>query len=208
MKRVFDFSLALIGLFISMPLWFLFAWAIFIEDGWPIFYTQERVGKYGKIFNGWKFRSMIKDAEKGLGAVQAKENDPRVTEVGRFLRKTAMDELPQLLNIAKGDMSFVGPRALRPKEIENKQQGGSHPDAALFDLRNKVRPGLTGVAQVFAPRDIPRSQKLKYDLWYIDNQSFLLDIKLILSSFWITLNKKWDTSRRDFIEIGDSFFNS
>ncbi len=118
MKRLFDIFLSSIGLIGSARLWIVFALAIKLEDRGPVFYRQERIGKNGRIFKALKFRSMIPDAEKHTGAVWASENDPRVTKVGRILRATAMDELPQLLNIFKGDMSFVGPRALRPQERE------------------------------------------------------------------------------------------
>ena len=118
MKRAFDMALAGVGLLISSPLWLLFAAAIKLEDGGPVFYSQERVGFGGRTFEALKFRSMRTDAESGVGAVQAVEDDPRVTRVGRLMRKTAMDELPQLWNIFRGDMSFVGPRALRPGEVD------------------------------------------------------------------------------------------
>ena len=118
MKRAFDMALSGVGLLLSSPLWVLFGLAIKLEDGGPIFYSQERVGFGGRNFEALKFRSMRTDAESGVGAVQAVEDDPRVTRIGRFMRKTAMDELPQLWNIFRGDMSFVGPRALRPGEIE------------------------------------------------------------------------------------------
>lgn len=195
MKRIFDFSLALVGLFISLPLWFVFGLIIWLEDRGQVFYLQERVGIGGKIFTSIKFRSMIFDAEKGLGPVQAKENDPRVTKLGRFLRKTAMDELPQLLNILKGDMSFVGPRALRPAEID---EGGSSEVISIFQVpgfkkRSSVQPGLTGAAQVLASRKLSLEDKFKYDLWYVDNKNFWLDIRLMAKSVVTTLRAKWDT---------------
>ena len=118
MKRLFDIFLSGIGLIGSSPLWLLFSLSIKLEDRGPIFYTQERVDKNGRVFKAIKFRSMIPDAEKHTGAVWASENDPRVTKVGRILRATAMDELTQLWNIFKGDMSFVGPRAERPELVE------------------------------------------------------------------------------------------
>lgn len=118
LKRLFDIGLSSLGLIGSSPLWVLFFVAIKLEDRGPVFYSQGRVGKGDRIFKALKFRSMIPDAEKHTGAVWASENDPRVTKVGRILRATAMEELPQLWNIFKGDMSFVGPRALRPEEIE------------------------------------------------------------------------------------------
>jgi len=118
LKRPFDIFLSLSGIIFSLPLWLFFGLLIVIEDGWPIFYTQERVGRNGRVFRAMKFRSMIRDAEKDTGPVQSMEHDPRVTRTGRIMRATAMDELPQLVNILKGDMSYVGPRALRPKEKE------------------------------------------------------------------------------------------
>ncbi|MGH9199257.1 MAG: sugar transferase, partial [Acidimicrobiia bacterium] len=118
LKRVFDLSLSGIGLLVSSPLWAVFAAAIKLEDGGPVFYGQDRVGQGGRVFKTLKFRSMVPDAEVGLGAIQSVEHDLRVTRVGRWLRATAMDELPQLLNIFRGEMSFVGPRPLRPGEIE------------------------------------------------------------------------------------------
>jgi len=200
MKRLFDILLSSIGIIGSSPLWLLFSLAIILEDGFPIFYAQERVGKSGNIFKAMKFRSMIRDAEKDTGPVQAVENDPRVTKVGRLLRATAMDELPQLWNIFKGDMSFVGPRSLRPKE---KEVRGNPEETDIekipgFHERLAVRPGLTGMAQVYLPGEALRSEKFKYDLLYIKNQSFFLDLKLILLSFWITFRGKWESRERKF----------
>lgn len=194
MKRIFDFSLALIGLFMSLPLWFIFGLAIWFEDRGPIFYFQERVGKDGKIFKSLKFRSMIPEAEKNLGPVQAMKNDPRSTKVGRILRATAMDELPQLVNILKGEMSFVGPRALRPMETEPTDASRARDIFHIpgFEKRASIQPGLTGVAQVFASRNLPREEKFKYDLWYVDNISFWLDIRLIAKSILVTLKARWD----------------
>ncbi len=212
LKRLFDIGLSLVGLIGSFPLWVLFSIAILLEDGWPIFYLQERVGKNGRIFKTIKFRSMIKDAEKESGPVQAVENDPRVTRIGRILRATAMDELPQLLNILKGDMSFVGPRALRPKEKEvhgNPENLDIEKVPGYYE-RLAVRPGLTGMAQVYLPTDALRSEKFKYDLMYIKSRSFLLDLKLIFLSFWITFRGKWE-SREKKVEDRDlkmiNFFN-
>jgi lipopolysaccharide/colanic/teichoic acid biosynthesis glycosyltransferase len=198
LKRLFDIALSSIGLFGSSPLWLLFSLAIILEDGFPIFYLQERVGKGGRIFIAIKFRSMIKGAEKDTGPVQAVENDPRVTKVGRLLRATAMDELPQLVNILKGDMSFVGPRALRLKE---KEVYGNPDKANIEDIpgykeRLTVSPGLTGLGQVYLPTDALRHEKFQYDLLYIKNQSFLLDLKLIFLSFWITFHGKWESREK------------
>ncbi len=196
LKRFLDFTLAVTGMFFSLPLWAIFSYAIWLEDGLPVFYSQERVGRYGRIFKSLKFRSMIKDAEKDTGPVQAREDDPRVTLVGRWLRRTAMDELPQLLNIASGQMSFVGPRPLRLREIQQDVNSPQGPCSESCHKRLLVRPGLTGVAQVFAPRDISISKKTEYDIWYIENQCLWLDIRLILTSCWISINRRWDTAKK------------
>lgn len=198
LKRLFDIVLSAIGLICSSPLWILFGLAIILEDGLPIFYLQERVGRGGMTFKAIKFRSMIKDAENGTGPVQAVENDPRVTKVGRILRATAMDELPQLLNILKGDMSFVGPRALRPreKEVYGNPDEINIENVPGYKERLAVRPGLTGMAQVYLPTDALRSEKFKYDLLYIKKQSFLFDLKLIFLSFWITFRGKWESREK------------
>jgi lipopolysaccharide/colanic/teichoic acid biosynthesis glycosyltransferase len=198
LKRFFDICLSGIGILGSLPLWVAFSLAILFDDGWPVFFRQERVGRDGKIFKALKFRSMIKDAEKESGPVQAVENDPRVTEPGKILRATAMDELPQLWNIFKGDMSFVGPRALRPKEKEvygNPDETDIEKIPGYYE-RLKVRPGLTGMAQVYLPTDALRSEKFKYDLMYIEKQSFLFDLKLIFLSFWITFRGKWESRQK------------
>jgi lipopolysaccharide/colanic/teichoic acid biosynthesis glycosyltransferase len=200
LKRLFDIFLSSVGLIGSSPLWIFFGIAVWLQDGGPIFYSQERVGKGGKIFKALKFRSMIKDAEKSTGPVQAVENDPRVTRIGRILRKTAMDELPQLWNIFKGDMSFVGPRALRPKEKEAYGNPGpvNIENVPGYYERLKVRPGLTGIAQVYLPTDAPRWKKFEYDRRYIDEQTFLLDLKLMFLSFWITFRGKWESRQKKF----------
>ena len=199
-KRFLDIVLSASGLLISLPVWVLTAIAIKTGDRGPVFYHQPRVGRDGRLFRAWKFRSMRPDAEAGVGAVQATERDPRVTPVGRLLRATAMDELPQLWNILRGDMSFVGPRALRPGEIEARSDGREEAleDVPGFVERCQVRPGLTGVAQIYAPRDVPRRQKFRYDRVYIRRQSFWLDVRLILLSFWITARGRWEARGSKF----------
>lgn len=199
-KRLFDMALSGTGLAVSSPLWILIAIAIKVEDNGPIFYTQPRVGEGGRTFDALKFRSMIPDAERGVGPVQATEHDPRVTRIGRIMRATAMDELPQLWNIFRGDMSFVGPRALRPDEIDADSNGRSVAIDAIpgFDERCAVPPGLTGIAQIYAPRDVSRRQKFRFDRLYIRRRSFLLDVRLILVSFWITARGTWEARERKF----------
>ena len=193
-KRALDLTLSGIGLLLSAPAWALFGLAIKLWDGGPVFYVQDRIGQGGRIFKALKFRSMVPDAEAKLGAIQAVTDDPRVTPVGRLLRAAAMDELPQLWNIFRGDMSFVGPRALRPGEIETSGNGEVVPIEAVPGFRERctIRPGLTGVAQIYAPRDLPRRQKFRYDRLYVRRQSFWMDVRLILLSFWISVRGTWE----------------
>ena len=197
MKRGFDVLLASIGLVIAAPLWALIAIAVKLQDGGPVMFRQERVGLNGRVFDALKFRSMIPDAEARTGAVQATEHDPRVTPVGRLLRATAMDELPQLWNILRGDMSFVGPRPLRPGEADIADDGVVIPlcDIRGYETRHLIRPGLTGLAQVYAARDLKRSGKFRLDRLYLKRASFGLDMKLLLISLLITARGAWE--RRD-----------
>jgi lipopolysaccharide/colanic/teichoic acid biosynthesis glycosyltransferase len=193
-KRGFDVLLSSVGLAASAPLWALIVAAVKLEDGGPVFFPQERVGLGGRVFKALKFRSMVPDAEALTGPVQAAENDPRVTRVGRVLRATAMDELPQLWNILVGDMSFVGPRPLRPGEVEVCGDGRLVALAEVpgYEDRHQVRPGLTGLTQVYASRDISRASKFRMDRLYLSRAGFWLDLKLILLSFWITGRGAWE----------------
>ena len=183
-----------LGLTLTSPALAVAAAAIKLEDGGPVFFVQERVGKHCRVFPAFKFRSMIVDAEKHTGAIQAVADDPRVTRIGRLLRATAFDELPQLWNIFRGDMSIVGPRPLRPGESDTTADGVMLPLSAIsgYEARHCVRPGLTGVAQVYARRDLPRTGKFRYDLLYIRRAGLWLDLKLILQSFWITVRGRWE----------------
>ena len=193
-KRALDILLSGVGLVGSSPLWLLLASLIKLEDSGPVFYSQERVGEGGRVFRAYKFRSMIPDAERQVGALQASANDARVTRIGRVMRATAMDELPQLWSIFRGDMSFVGPRALRPGEIEATGDGRFEAleDVPGYAERHSVRPGLTGIAQIYAPRDIKRRNKFRYDRIYIRQPGFWLDVRLIALSFWITFRGRWE----------------
>jgi lipopolysaccharide/colanic/teichoic acid biosynthesis glycosyltransferase len=220
-KRPFDILLSGLGLLGSLPICGLIAMGIKLDDGGPIFYAQERVGIGGKRFRSYKFRSMIPESDQRFGPLQAGEHDRRITRMGRFLRATALDELPQLWNIVKGDMSFVGPRPLLAEEIEVRPKHFSVPNFRLtvndprvgadeffeaiplekisgYAERHQVRPGLTGLAQVYADRDIPRQHKFKYDLLYIKRQSFWLDLRLIALSFWITAHGTWEHRGKKF----------
>jgi len=136
---------------------------------------------------------MIVTQESGGKSVQARSDDPRITRVGRILRATSLDEMPQILNIWRGEMSWVGPRALPINEVQINDPDNL-PDEAIpgFDLRCQVRPGLTGIAQIYAPRDVPRRQKFRYDRLYIRRQSLWLDLRLIARSLWITVRGRWE----------------
>jgi len=197
-KRAFYCALSGVGLIVSAPVWALLAAAIKLEDGGAVFFRQARVGLGGRTFDALKFRSMVPDAEKRTGPVQATEKHPRVTRVGRFMRATAMDELPQLWNIFAGDMSFVGPRPLRPGEVEVRGDGRlvQLDQIPGYHARHSIRPGLTGLTQVYASRDISRTSKFRLDQVYLKRASFWLDLKLILLSFWITGTGAWEKRNR------------
>lgn len=197
-KRAFDIAFACAGLIVTSPLSLAAAIAIKADSRGPVFYAQERSGLNGRPFTAWKYRSMVADADRD-GARQAVPGDPRVTRVGRLLRATAIDEVPQLWNILRGDMSVVGPRALRPGEIEVSAAGGvPEPLEAVpgFDIRSAVRPGLTGIAQIYARRDLPRRRKFRYDRLYLGRQSAWLDLRLVLLSLAITLLGSWERRGR------------
>lgn len=174
-KRFMDIILSLIALVVLSPFMLITAAAIKLYDHGPVFYTQDRLTVGGRIFKVYKFRSMIVDAEKNSGARLASQNDNRITPIGRIIRKIRFDELPQLINILKGDMSIVGPRPERPELAAISEE--SMPE---FSYRLKVKAGLTGYAQVMGKYNTTPYDKLKLDLAYIENYSLMLDIKLIL----------------------------
>tara|TARA_Y100000996_G_scaffold315048_1_gene251265 strand:+ start:298 stop:912 length:615 start_codon:yes stop_codon:yes gene_type:complete len=194
LKRLLDISMTIGGLLFPLlwPLWivviFIIPLLIKLEDNGPIFYSQERIGKNKKVFKVYKFRTMVPDAEKITGAVWSTKDDPRITKVGHILRKTALDEIPQLLNIIKGEMSFVGPRAERP-ELHNKFVK----KIPEFDERLKVTPGLSGLAQIRGSYDLDPSEKIKYDIEYIKKMSLLFDIRIIILSVFNSILARWDS---------------
>ena len=193
-KRLFDVGLAAVGLLLSWPLWLLIAACIKLEDRGRVFFVDNRLGARGRLFRLWKFRTMRAHEKSGTARRQTTAGDPRVTRVGHILRATALDELPQLWNILKGDMSFVGPRALLPREIEASGAGMalSAETIAGYEQRQAVRPGLTGIAQVYAPRNLTRRQKFRYDRLYVRRMSLWLDLRLILLSFLVTFLGRWE----------------
>lgn len=183
-KRLIDIVFSLIVLIVSSPFWIITAIAIKCEDKGPVFYKQQRLTQYGKTFNIIKFRSMRVDAEAKGGAQFAKENDDRITKVGKIIRSLRIDEIPQMFNILKGDMSVVGPRPERPEIVADILK-----EVPEFDFRLKVKAGLTGYAQVYGKYNTKLKDKLLFDLMYIENYSLLLDFKIIFMTIKILFVK-------------------
>lgn len=180
-KRLFDLFFSTLALIVVSPVMAVVALTIKLYDGGPVFYKQERTTEKGKLFNVLKFRTMIVDAEKN-GAVLASKNDNRITKVGDFLRKTRLDELPQLLNIIKGDMSIVGPRPERQVIAREYER-----DLPEFSYRLRVKAGLTGLAQIMGKYNTTPKDKLVLDLMYIEKYSFILDLRIILQTIVVCL---------------------
>jgi lipopolysaccharide/colanic/teichoic acid biosynthesis glycosyltransferase len=172
LMRLLDLAGSLLLLLFALPLMLLSAMLIKLTSPGPVLYKQQRVGKGGELFTLYKFRTMVPDAEKHVGPVWATRDDDRVTPVGRVLRKLRVDELPQLYNVLRGDMSLVGPRPERPFFVERHR--------ALQGVRLSVKPGLTGLAQVRAFYDLKPDHKLKYDYLYIQKRSPLLNAYILL----------------------------
>ena len=183
-KRTMDIVICSAAMLIAAPVMLVVAVAIKLEDGGPVFFKQKRLTRNGVEFEIMKFRSMIVDAEKYAGAVLAAGDDPRITKVGKIIRATRLDELPQLLNILKGDMSIVGPRPERKCFAEE-----FYKDMPEFAYRLKVRGGLTGYAQIYGKYNTSAYDKLRLDMMYIENYSLLMDIKLIILTLRIIFSK-------------------
>ena len=180
-----DIVISLVILTITSPIMLVTAIAIKAYDHGPAFFKQKRCTINGKVFEILKFRSMIVDAEKPGMVIPAKDRDPRITPVGRFIRATRIDELPQLINVLKGEMSIVGPRPERVEHVEKYSK-----DIPEFSYRLKVKGGLTGYAQVLGKYNTTAYDKLKLDLMYIENYSIALDLKLLLMTIKIVFSKE------------------
>ncbi len=185
-KRLFDILFSAVSLILSMPVWLLIIFMIWWEDPGPVLFVKNAVGKNGINFKQLKFRSMVMDAEKDTGPISGYENDDRVLFFGRVLRKTALDELPQLINILMGQMSYVGPRPQRTVLVHGYLQR-----LPEYARRHLVRPGLAGLAQVADSYDISPEEKLAWDLVYIEKSSLWLDFKLLLSAFLLVFGLRW-----------------
>ncbi|MGO3498016.1 MAG: sugar transferase [Staphylococcus equorum] len=179
-KRIFDLTVGLIGTVLSLPIVLVFAILVKLTSKGPAFYKQERVGLMGKSFNIIKLRSMYQNAEARTGAVWAQKNDPRITPIGRFMRKTRVDELPQFWNVLKGDMSLVGPRPERPVLTEEFSRQFSD-----FPKRLRIIPGITGYAQINGGYDITPDEKCKLDNYYIDHYSLTIDFNIAFKTIKI-----------------------
>lgn len=185
LKKVFDKILSCIGLLVTLPLFPLIALAIKATSPGPVLFRQVRTGMHEKEFVLYKFRTMRTDAESGTGAVWAQKDDPRVTPIGKFLRKSRLDELPQLLNVLKGDMSFIGPRPERPEFVERLKE-----QVPYYSHRHFVKPGITGWAQIKYPYGASVEdalEKLRYDLYYIKNLSLTLDLLIFFETIKVIL---------------------
>ena len=185
LKRALDLAAANLGFALSLPVMILVALAVRLDSKGPVIYRQIRVGRMGRRFNVLKFRSMRTDAEKENGAQWASQNDPRVTKVGRFLRKYRLDELPQFYNVIRGEMSFVGPRPERPEFVQELRK-----TIPYYDERHSVRPGITGWAQVqysYGASVEDAFNKLEYDLFYLKNLSLTFDLAILFRTVKIAL---------------------
>ena len=187
-KRIFDLFASTIILIVSFPVILITALCIYFEDRTPIFYQQERVGMDGHTFMVLKFRSMRNDAEKGMKPQWAAANDTRTTKVGRIIRKLRIDELPQILNVFKGEMSFVGPRPERPFFVKQLCE-----EVPYYNVRHSIKPGITGLAQVryqYGASVEDSIQKLQYDLYYVKNNSLFLDVLILIDTFQVVILSK------------------
>lgn len=184
-SRMLDFVVSLVLAILSLPAMLIVAAAIVIEDGFPVLYRQKRVGLGGRTFTLYKFRSMVKDAEAGGRAQWASKDDPRVTKVGRIIRKLRFDELPQLFNVIRGDMSLVGPRPERPEFVERLSTM-----IPYYHERHCVKPGVTGWAQLCYPygsSDQDAMEKLQYDLYYVKHRNLIFDLMVLLQTVEVIL---------------------
>jgi lipopolysaccharide/colanic/teichoic acid biosynthesis glycosyltransferase len=182
-KRGFDVIVAVIGLIVSAPVLLLAVIAIKTMSPGPVLFRQRRVGRYGEVFEIFKLRTMIVDAEKQTGPVWASQNDPRVTPIGKFLRKSRVDEIPQLVNVLRGEMSIIGPRPERPEIIPSLAK-----EIGEYTKRLRVRPGITGLAQIKQSydaniKDVRR--KVKFDILYIKRMCFLTDLRIVFGTILV-----------------------
>lgn len=185
LKNVFDYMVAGISLILLLPIFVIIGILIKIDSKGPIFFKQERLGRNGEVFKIYKFRTMVNDAEKKGAGIFISEGDSRITKIGNILRKTSLDELPQFINIIKGEMSFVGPRPpviYHPYKIE---------DYSIYKKRRfEVKPGITGLAQVTGRNSLTWDERIEYDIKYVDMINFILDIKILFATIFKVLRNE------------------
>ncbi len=182
LKRIIDFLVSSTALLLASPLLLIITLSIKLTSKGPALFRQDRLGKDAKIFKLYKFRTMIVGAINMGKGLSVAEKDPRITSVGSFLRKTSLDELPQLFNVLKGDISLVGPRPTIPQHLEYY--------GAFEKRRLEVKPGITGLAMVKGRASIPWSKRIEYDVEYVDNFSLWLDLKILLQTIWVVIRRK------------------
>jgi len=182
LKDLIDKFISFVLLILLSPLFILFAILIKIDSKGPVFFIQERVGKNGKLFKIIKFRTMIKEAEEKTKGIFINENNPYITKIGKFLRRWSLDELPELINVLKGDMSLVGPRPTLKYQVEKYNE--------FQKKRLLMKPGITGWAQINGRNKIPWEERIKLDVWYIENWSLLLDLKILIKTLFIIFKKE------------------
>lgn len=176
-KRAFGFFFALLGLIVTSPIMLIIAILIKLESPGPVIFKQPRIGKDGKVFEFYKFRSMCNNAEKTGSGVYSDKNDSRVTKVGKFIRATSLDEIPQFVNVLKGDMAFIGPRPPLTYHPWTFDKYTEH-QKKMFN----VRPGLTGWAQVHGRKQVEWNKRIELNVWYVENLSFLLDLRILFTT--------------------------
>lgn len=191
-KQIIDFLIALIVLIILIPIFLVVAVSIKISSKGQVFFRQERVGRNGRVFKIWKFRTMIKESENiGLG-IEVSKYDPRITKIGRFLRRFGIDELPQLINVILGQMSLVGPRAALPFQIEKYSEEEKR--------RLQVKPGITNLNILKGWNTLSWKERIKWDLWYIEKWSLLLDLKILFKTPFVVLSGRGQYGKRGIVE--------
>ena len=182
LKNLFDKVISFIGLILLFPIFIIIGVLIKLDSKGPVFFVQERVGKDGKLFKIIKFRTMVVGADKKTEGIYIDEKNPYITRVGRFLRRWSIDELPELINVLKGEMSLVGPRPTLPYQVKKYND--------FQKKRLLVKPGITGWAQVNGRNKIPWEERIKLDVWYVENWSFWLDIKILFKTIFVVFRKE------------------
>ena len=197
-KRLIDIVVSLFGIIVTFPFLLIVALLIRIESRGPAIFKQQRIGRDKKVFNIYKFRSMCVGAEKTGSGVYSGKNDSRVTKIGRIIRATSIDELPQLFNILAGDMSFIGPR---PPLTYHPWKIDEYTDEQLRMF--EVRPGITGWAQVNGRKNVEWNERIRLNVWYIDNMSFLLDCKILFKTVFKVLKSEENLSNKNTVSGED-----